>query len=107
MLLPFLSIIFHYAHIYVYMYTYTHIYIHICICMCILSSVKYGVTGASVLFSISFFFKDFIYLFMRHREREAEKHRQREKQAPCRDPDVGLDSRSPGSHPGLKGPLNH
>ena len=31
---------------------------------------------------------------------------QREKQAPCRDPDVGLDPRSPGSHPELKAVLN-
>ena len=28
--------------------------------------------------------------------------RQREKQAPCRKPDVGLDSGTPGSHPGPK-----
>ena len=26
----------------------------------------------------------------------------REKQAPCWEPDMGLDPRSPGSHPGLK-----
>ena len=40
-----------------------------------------------------FFFKDFIYLFIRiHREeRERQRHRQREKQAPCREPDVGFD----------------
>ena len=50
-----------------------------------------------------FFFKDFIYLFMRERERD----RQREKQAPCREPDVGLDPRSPGSHLGLQVTLNH
>ena len=34
----------------------------------------------------------------------------REKQAPCREPDVGFDPRSPGSHPGLKAgvkPLSH
>ena len=31
-----------------------------------------------------------------------QRHRQREKQAPHRKPDVGLDPRSPGSHPGLK-----
>ena len=47
-------------------------------------------------------FKDFIYLFMRdterERERERQRHRQREKQAPCRDPDVGLDPWTPGSH---------
>ena len=40
------------------------------------------------------------------RERERLRHKQREKQAPCRDPDVGLDLRSPGSGPGLKAALN-
>ena len=55
--------------------------------------------------------KYFIYLFMkdrererqRERERERQRHRQREKQAPCRDPDLGLQ----GSHPGPKVVLNH
>ena len=42
----------------------------------------------------------------RERERERESHRQREKQAPCREPDVGLDPRSSGSRPGLKAVLN-
>ena len=42
----------------------------------------------------------------RERERERQRHRQREKQAPCREPDVGLDPRSPGSCPGLKAVLN-
>ena len=32
-------------------------------------------------------------------ERERQRHRQREKQAPCREPDAGLDPRTPGSHP--------
>ena len=36
---------------------------------------------------------------MRDRERERQRHRQREKQAPCREPDVGLDPMTPGSHP--------
>ena len=45
---------------------------------------------------ISFFFK---ILFIHERQREREK---REKQAPCREPDVGLDFGTPGSHPGLK-----
>ena len=61
--------------------------------------------GQLHIFILQFtFFKDFIYLFMRERERErlAERHRQREKQAPCREPDVGLDPGFPGSHPGLK-----
>ena len=38
--------------------------------------------------------------------RERQRHRQREKQAPCREPDVGLDHRSPGPHPRLKAVLN-
>ena len=33
--------------------------------------------------------------------------RQRKKQAPCREPNVGLDPGSPGSHPGLNVALNH
>ena len=36
------------------------------------------------------------------RERERQGNRQREKQAPCREPDVGLDPRTPGSRPGPK-----
>ena len=49
---------------------------------------------------------------MRNTEREGERnrHRQRKKQAPGREPDVGLDPRSPGSCPGLKAgtkPLSH
>ena len=39
---------------------------------------------------------------MRDTERERQRHRQREKQAPCREPDGGLDPRTPGSHPELK-----
>ena len=39
---------------------------------------------------------------MRDTEREKQTYRQREKQAPCRDPDVGLDPRTPGSRPGRK-----
>ena len=46
----------------------------------------------------------------REREREAQRHRRREKQAPCREPDVGLDPRTPGLHSGPKAgakPLSH
>ena len=43
---------------------------------------------------------------MRDRERERQRHRQREKQGPRREPDMGLDSWSPGSGPGLKAALN-
>ena len=42
----------------------------------------------------------------REREREREAETQREKQAPCREPDVRLNPRSPGSHPGLQAALN-
>ena len=41
-----------------------------------------------------------------HREREAQRHRQREKQAPCREPEVGLDPGTPDSRLGLKAVLN-
>ena len=39
-----------------------------------------------------------------------ERHRQREKQAPCGEAGVGLNPRTPGSHPELKAdaqPLSH
>ena len=36
------------------------------------------------------------------RDKERQRHRQREEQAPCREPDVGLDPGTPGSHPELK-----
>ena len=55
-----------------------------------------------------FFLK--IYLFMRNAEGGGQRHRQREKQVPCREPDAGLDPRTPGSHPEPKAdaqPLSH
>ena len=42
-----------------------------------------------------YFFKGFIYLFMRERQRQ--RHRQREKHTPWGKPDVRLDPRTPGS----------
>ena len=47
---------------------------------------------------------------MRDTEGERKRLRQREKQAPCREPDVGLDPGTPGSRPVLKvgaKPLSH
>ena len=47
---------------------------------------------------------------MRDAEKERQRHRQREKQAPCREPDVGLNPRTWGSHPEQKAdtqPLSH
>ena len=43
-------------------------------------------------------------------ERERQRHRQMEKQAPSREPDVGLNPRTPGSRPEPKAgakPLSH
>ena len=53
-----------------------------------------------------------IYLFIHERHTERQRHRQREKQALYREPDVGLDPRTPRSRPrpGLKAdaqPLSH
>ena len=45
------------------------------------------------------------YLFIREREAETQAEGE-EKQAPCREPDVGLDPGTPGSRPGLKVALN-
>ena len=45
-----------------------------------------------------------------HTHTERGGHRQREKQAPCREPDVGLDQGTTGSHPEPKAgaqPLSH
>ena len=53
-----------------------------------------------------YYFKDFIYLFMRDAERE----QRQEKQAPCKEPDMGLDPRTLRSHPEPKAdaqPLSH
>ena len=59
--------------------------------------------------SFSFFkiLRFYLFIHERHREGERQRHRQREKQAPCREPDVGLDPGSPGSGPRLKAALNH
>ena len=64
----------------------------------------------SLSFYYSFFKILFIYSSETQRERERQRHRQREKQAPCREPDVDLDPRTPGSRSGLKAgakPLSH
>ena len=46
-------------------------------------------------------------MIVTQRERERQRHRQREKQAPCREPDMGFDPGSPGSHSRLEAALNH
>ena len=51
-------------------------------------------------------FKDF-FKFIYSQDTKREREAQREKQAPCREPETGLDPRSPGSGPRLKAALNH
>ena len=55
-------------------------------------------------FFFNSFFKIFFYLFMivKEREREAETQAEGEAGSMHRESDVGLDPRSPGSHPGPK-----
>ena len=55
------------------------------------------------------FFKDSI-LFTHEGHKERQRHRRKEKQDPCRDPNAGLDPRTPGSGPERKTdtqPLSH
>ena len=49
-------------------------------------------------------------MIVTERERERQRHRQRETQAPCREPDAGLDPGTAGSCSGPKAdsqPLSH
>ena len=55
----------------------------------------------TVLVGFFFLFLRF-YLFIHERHTGRQTHREREKQAPSREPDVGLDPGSPGSRPGPK-----
>ena len=50
----------------------------------------------------SFIFNKIFYLFIHERHTDRGRDIGREKQAPCREPDVGLDPGTPGSCPGLK-----
>ena len=52
-----------------------------------------------------FFFLRFYLLMKDTEERERQRHRQREKQAACREPNMGFDPATPGSHPGPKAGL--
>ena len=52
--------------------------------------------------NLYYFFKDFIYLLMRHTERERQRHGQREKQAPRREPYMGLDPGLQDHTPGCR-----
>ena len=52
------------------------------------------------------FFLKILFIHERHTDRKRQRHRQKEKQAPCREPNMGLDSGSPGSDLGPKAALN-
>ena len=57
------------------------------------------------LFDVSSFFKKkdfYLFIHKRHTERERQRYRQRKKQAPCKEPDVGLKPENPGSRPEQK-----
>ena len=57
---------------------------------------------AFILFFFAFFKRFYLFIHDTEREGERQTHRQREKQAPCREPNAGLDPRFPGSRPGPK-----
>ena len=64
-----------------------------------------GPSGLPLLYYILF-----IYEKRRERETEKQRHRRREKQAPFKEPNLGLDPGTPGSRPRLKAdarPLSH
>ena len=63
-----------------------------------------GVLEVSEILNSIFFLR--FYLFIHENEGGGQRHRQREKQAPCKEPDAGLDPGSPGLRPGLKVALN-
>ena len=55
-------------------------------------------------------FLEILFIYSCETWRDRQGHRQREKQDPCREPDVGLHPRTPGSHPEPKAgakPLSH
>ena len=66
--------------------------------------------SASSYYWFSFLFLKTLFIYSWERHPERQRHRQSDRQAPCRESDLGLDPRSPGSGPGLKGgtkPLSH
>ena len=60
----------------------------------------------TLLFRILFLKKYIFFIYSWETQRERQRHRQREKQAPFKELDVGLDPRSPGSHPEPQTALN-
>ena len=56
--------------------------------------------------SLFSFLRFYLFIHERHTQRERQNHRQRQKQAPCRESNMGLNPRFPGSCPGLKAALN-
>ena len=77
------------AHMHPHMHTYTHK---------AKEKLKIRLLIAGHFKILIYFFKDF-YSFIHERQRERQRLRQKEKQAPCREPDVGLDPRTLGTCP--------
>ena len=50
-------------------------------------------------FCFVLFLRFYLFIYERHRKREAETNRHGEKQAPCREPNVGLNPQTQGSCP--------
>ena len=51
--------------------------------------------------------RNILFIYSWERQREKQRHRQREKQAPCEEPDMRFDPRTPGSRPEPKSRVRH
>ena len=71
----------------------------------LLKKISWKIPGLKTWF-IFLFFKD-LFIYSWEIQRERQRHRQREKQAPCREPDAGLNLRTPLSQPKWRQMLNH
>ena len=58
------------------------------------------------LINVFIFFK-ILFIYPGETQRERQRRRQREKQAPCGEPDAGLDPRTLGLRPGLRRQMLH
>ena len=65
-------------------------------------TVSYRSSYCYITFLFIYFLRFYLFTHERYTQRERQRHRQKEKQAPCREPNSGLNPMSPGSRPGLK-----
>ena len=73
---------------------------NLCFCSIImlLRFPKARIPGVSYSFNFYLFFKKIFKIYSWETHTEKQRHRQRAKQAPCREPDVGLNPGTPESH---------